>query len=322
MRKLVPLLALILALSGCAASEAASAATETPADRKVITGEVVETVGNMVTLKLMAEAEAVIPSEMTDEQRQAMEERIAQRQQITPGAGGPPGQFAPGAEGADPEAATSEAPNQDEGDQAETAPGELQVEDGAVSSGRTRPSGNWTGEEMTEEQRAAFQERMTAGGEGGGFGEMTEEQQAAFQERMTAAGGGNFAEMTDEERQSFFQSSGGFVRGAARSYTGEQADIIIPVGAPIMESSSAGGGTVESEIALENIKSGDILKVTYASDGETVAKVVKQPATASFGGRGARAGASGAEGGAGGFTMPDGAGFAMPGGDFAPPQGP
>lgn len=306
MKKLPAILAIILTLclaSGCAAASAAAEATPAPEDRKVITGEVVETIGNMVTLKLMEDVEMPQPSEMTEEELQAFNDRMAQRQQITPGAERP-ARNAEGEAGMPGESGgTASIPGEAGGTLTADETGD------ATSDGQTR-RGSWTGGDGATTR--------------GNMAEMTDEQRAAFQERMAAAGegAGNFAEMTDEERQAFFQNSGGMMnRGSLRSYTGEQADIIIPVGAPITESSSSTTGQeTESEIAIDNIKSGDILKVTYASDGETVAKVVKQPATSTFRGR---TGASTGEGGTafpGGFggegrvfsgEIPDGGGFNM-----------
>jgi hypothetical protein len=49
-----------------------------------------------------------------------------------------------------------------------------------------------------------------------------------------------------------------------------------------MENSYSGSEQVESEISLDKLKAGDIIEVTYASDNETVAKVVKQPGTQGF----------------------------------------
>jgi len=71
----------------------------------------------------------------------------------------------------------------------------------------------------------------------------------------------------------------GGVRGRGNIYTGETKEIIIPAGAPIRESSNVGGEQTESDITLDKLKVGDIVEITYASDGETVAKVVKQATT-------------------------------------------
>jgi hypothetical protein len=289
-KKLSAILAIIIVFSSGCAAKAAAEATPAPEDRKVITGEVVETIGNMVTLKLMEDVEMPQPSEMTEEERQAFSERMAQRQQITPGAERPArdGEASSVEAGEVPSLEAGEAPSLEAGEVPSLEAGEVpSLEAGEVPSGQTR-RGSWSGGDGATTR--------------GSMAEMTEEQRAAFQERMAAVGDGasNFAEMTDEERQAFFQNSGGMMsRGSLRSYTGEQADIIIPVGAPITESSSTTGGQeTESEIAIDNIKSGDILKVTYASDGETVAKVVKQPATSTFRGRtGTGEGESGFPGG-------------------------
>jgi hypothetical protein len=54
-----------------------------------------------------------------------------------------------------------------------------------------------------------------------------------------------------------------------------------------MEATVSENGTVETEIKMESIKAGDILRISYASDGKTVSKVVRQNQFASMGtGRG------------------------------------
>ena len=70
---------------------------------------------------------------------------------------------------------------------------------------------------------------------------------------------------------------GGFPIGQGErpepNYTGEERDIVIPVGVPVMTTTRGENGLVESEVKLETIKAGDTLIVTLAEDGETVEKV-------------------------------------------------
>jgi hypothetical protein len=152
---------------------------------------------------------------------------------------------------------------------------------------------------MTEEELEALRERMAErfGGEmpeailGEGF-EMPEgfmerfgggfEIPEGFMERFSDGTSGRILERFDGElpeglMERFGIGEGGFNRGGmARGYipTGDKKDIIIPTGAPILE---RGADETESEINLGSLSTGDVIEVTYASDGETVAKVVKQP---------------------------------------------
>ncbi|MCL2054881.1 MAG: hypothetical protein FWG90_10680 [Oscillospiraceae bacterium] len=65
--------------------------------------------------------------------------------------------------------------------------------------------------------------------------------------------------------------------GAERTYKDEDIEIIVPAGTPVMEMSFSEDGAKETEIKLETLKSGDMIMVTYASDGKTIEKVTKQP---------------------------------------------
>ena len=164
---------------------------------------------------------------------------------------------------------------------------------------RQRPEGMPEGEapgnfgDMTEEERQAMREQMGGDRQGGNFGDMTEEERQAMREQMGeqmgGRPGGNFADMTEEERQAAIQEMfpDGVPEGMqgregdrfGQNYTGEELDIIIPVGAPILEASFSFEGSEEAEIKLENLKAGDMLTVTYASDDKTVEKVVRQTFT-------------------------------------------
>jgi len=130
--------------------------------------------------------------------------------------------------------------------------------------------------ELTEEEIAAMRERFgedggqvrrNPDGENGGYNldDMTEEERAAMRERFGESG-------PNGGRPDGFSG----IPGMGQSYTGESKEIIIPAGAPILEVTNTDGTQTESEISLAQLKAGDIIEVTYASDGETVAKVVKQ----------------------------------------------
>jgi len=160
--------------------------------------------------------------------------------------------------------------------------------------------GGFTRREITDEERSAMQERfggiapnISGGGIteegraiiGGGRidaapgifnAEMSEEDMAALRERF----GGELPNILDNLPEGLIEMIPGGMFGRGRVYTGESRDIIIPAGAPVYESSAVNGEQVETEINLDKLKAGDIIEVTYASDGETVAKVVKQPAAA------------------------------------------
>ena len=187
--------------------------------------------------------------------------------------------------------------------------------------------------QMTDEELAGLRERYAGGGaDGGGRTELSEEEQAAMLERFSQgrneSGQGRqmiigegetpegfpegFAERFAEGMpEGFAERFAVGMPGRARSYTGESKDIIIPAGAPILESSYSNGEQTESEISLDKLKAGDVIEVTYASDGETVAKVVKQSSTLSTG----RIITDGSGNGGGFRAFPSGEGFAIPDGE-------
>jgi len=182
--------------------------------------------------------------------------------------------------------------------------------------------------EMTEEEIAAARERFSEGGEGNrqrrdpnDEGNRPEGGTDNFTERF------NMEEMTEEDRAALRErfSEGGAegmpegFEARGRNYTGESKEIVIPAGAPVLEVTIADGQRTESEIGLDKLKTGDVVEITYASDGETVAKVVKQAAafgrvrTGGFGGGpGTEAEMFFLEDGTEGFmttvTVPEGAG--------------
>ena len=152
--------------------------------------------------------------------------------------------------------------------------------------------------QLTEEDRAAMREAAE-----GFFSELSEEDLAAMRETMqevmagNTLGGGpvmrNFnegggrpeggPEMIIGDNFTIGSFPDGFtgeqMPGRGQNYTGETKEIIIPAGAPIYESSYQNGELSETEITLDKLKNGDVVVVTYASDNETVAKVVKQTST-------------------------------------------
>ena len=140
--------------------------------------------------------------------------------------------------------------------------------------------------ELTEEQLEELRGSFTPG-EPGNFSEMTEEDMAALREQFgdffSADGEGPIRAQDGEgpimqrripDGAEMIEGTTTFGRG--REYTGETREIIIPAGAPIYESAFADGAFAETEISLDKLKTGDVIEVTYATDGETVAKVVKQ----------------------------------------------
>ena len=136
--------------------------------------------------------------------------------------------------------------------------------------------------DMTEEEIAEMREQMQQAQPGDTMTSFRLPQGAEFSGGgpvMIGPGGEPPEGFQGEVRNSFRQDGedSGDRSGPMRNYTGEELDIIIPVGAPVMELAISEEGLKESEIKLESLKSGDLLAVTYAADGKTVEKVVKQP---------------------------------------------
>jgi len=63
-------------------------------------------------------------------------------------------------------------------------------------------------------------------------------------------------------------------------YTGEEIEFIIPVGIPVLQQSMGPNGPEETEIALDKLKSGNIITIVYKSDGMTIDKILLLPAIA------------------------------------------
>ena len=64
-------------------------------------------------------------------------------------------------------------------------------------------------------------------------------------------------------------------------YTGEEREIIIPVGLPIYTTTfdREKMEMVETEVKLESVKAGGTLMITFAEDGETIEKVISMAST-------------------------------------------
>ena len=256
MKKLFLTLCLIsaAALAGCAggSGDNQAAGAEVNAERLTITGEITESVGNMLTLSLVERAE---PIQLTEEQIAEMRERARQNLE-------------------------------------------------SAFEGLT--------EEELQEMREQF-----ASGDGESF-------------RIPEGGDGpvtrrNFQDGEGEITEGFFiggppegfdpeNMPEGFTRlGRGIDYTGESREIIIPAGAPIYEQNFVDGEMIDTEISLDKLKTGDLIEVTYASDNETVSKVVKQQA---LGMGSTRMGVPGGAfpGGGGAIIPEDGVFFMMPDG--------
>ena len=247
---LISFLVFVITFIGCAKNAAetdSSSANTDETERVVIMGEIVETIGNMVTINLIERREMPQMVPMTDEERAAMQERFEN---------GEFGDF-------------STFGNITEEDRTAMRERFSQGTDGAT--------GNWS--DMVDQ--------FTQNGGGDLIEQFSQNGGGDIIERFTQNGFDGFADMSEDELAGmvgeFFRSP-----GRRQNYTGESKDIIIPVGAPIMESSFTNGEEVQSEINLDKLKAGDIIEVTYASDGETVARVVKQSSqpTMRFGGDG------------------------------------
>lgn len=60
------------------------------------------------------------------------------------------------------------------------------------------------------------------------------------------------------------------IQAPERKYTGEEVEVIIPVGLPIMTRTRGENGIEETELALTNVKAGNIITITYKEDGESI----------------------------------------------------
>ena len=205
------------ATTGASSPGASSSSESNENERVVIMGEIVETIGNMVTLNLIERVE--IP-QMTEEEMAELRESFPQN------------------------------------------------EDGTVRR------------EMTDDERAAMLERFNQSGDGTWQGRQFTPGESGMPEGFPDRFAEGFTEGFPEGFPEGF--TGGMPGGRGQNYTGESREIIIPAGAPVLESTYTNGEQVESEITLDKLKTGDIIEVTYASDGETVSRVVKQSTTQSM----------------------------------------
>jgi hypothetical protein len=55
-----------------------------------------------------------------------------------------------------------------------------------------------------------------------------------------------------------------------RRYTGEETEVIIPVGIPVLERTMDPEGAKETEININKLTGGDIITITYKPDGKTI----------------------------------------------------
>jgi hypothetical protein len=65
-----------------------------------------------------------------------------------------------------------------------------------------------------------------------------------------------------------------------RQYTGEELEVIVPVGIPLMTVTRGENGMEEKELALTAIKGGDTITITYKTDGKTIDTVYITQGTA------------------------------------------
>jgi len=267
--------ALALALAGCSSGAGSTSETPQGGERIVILGEITETIGNMITLNLVDANPAPL---MSEEQMQAMREMMEQN-----GGEFPRFQFR---EGESLDGMTREEMIER---YADMIPEEMRDR---LTEGLPE---NWR-EQFADGMPENWREQFANG--------MPEDMQQ-FADMIPE-------DMREEMRERFAEGGGGF-QGSPRAggrnrrnYTGETKEIIIPAGAPILETTTLDGVRTETEISLDKLKSGDIIEVTYASDNQTVAKVTKQPQTATPR-RGGNPGGGGNFGGGRGFqTNPDG----------------
>lgn len=116
---------------------------------------------------------------------------------------------------------------------------------------------------------------------GGGDGSFAPSDDAVLSGGPAAIMGG---EGTDGATQ---QNGRPQMRSIERAYTGEELEIIIPVGIPIMTHTRGENGIEESEVALTNLKSGDTITVIYKEDGKSIDSVsVVQSSSGGMGGMG------------------------------------
>ncbi len=145
-----------------------------------------------------------------------------------------------------------------------------------------RVPGEGFGGQMTEEQRKQMEERINTMR---GSGEVTimENGNGVFVMRGENAGSGPPPNIAIEAAPSGGSGAppsggqGGPVEGTRRmrinmerKYTGQESEVIIPVGVPVVTMSRGENGFEEKEIALNKLSSGNILTVIYKPDGKTI----------------------------------------------------
>lgn len=74
------------------------------------------------------------------------------------------------------------------------------------------------------------------------------------------------------------------IRAPEQKYTGEEMEIIIPVGVPIMTRTRGESGMEETELALSDVKSGNIITITYKEDAKTIDTVFVSQSGGGFAG--------------------------------------
>lgn len=126
-------------------------------------------------------------------------------------------------------------------------------------------------EGMTEEE---IQERMNEFranmGEGSFDPESMGERIANFDLEGMGEGMANF-DLSSLGDGTFTMPEGAMQREV--QYTGEQIDVIVPVGTSVVTTSWGESGMVETEIKLETVKAGDTLMINYDESDEKVIKV-------------------------------------------------
>lgn len=176
--------------------------------------------------------------------------------------------------------------------------------------------GSFNAEEMAQRMK----ERANRGsGDGSGSGWSSGSREAATDAdgnpvQRGSWGGGNREAATDADgnpvqrgnREPMTDADGNTVSFENMRYTGEEKEVVIPVGTPIVTISFEDGEVVKKESELSDIKNGGSVNIIY--DGDSITEVQIVPATGRGRGSAGFGGAGGVSGNAGGGVVIPGAG--------------
>lgn len=103
------------------------------------------------------------------------------------------------------------------------------------------------------------------------------EEMAGLRDAITVEEDGTFSfntdSLTDEQREAL-QGMRESRTEREVAYTGEEYEIIIPVGLSLSTMEFGENGVVETEFKLNKLKTGDTVTITYAEDGKAIEKIL------------------------------------------------